>query len=94
MGRTHPTGPYFRSCVENITEEYEMPTIHELNERRAAAALSVQMLGMVNQPLDYAERLKLDARYKLAIDALMRAEQDYNVALALMPSEELLALAK
>jgi hypothetical protein len=71
-----------------------MPTIQELNERRAETALTVQMLGMVNQPLDYQERLKADARYRLALDANHRAESDYRMALAAMSSEELIALAQ
>lgn len=71
-----------------------MPTIQELNQRRAETALTVQMLGMVNQPLDYEERLKLDARYQLAMSAHQRAQIDYNVALAAMSSEDLIALAK
>ncbi len=71
-----------------------MPSIQELNERRAAAALTVQMLGTVNVPTDYDERLKLDARYRLAVDASQRAERDYQSALNAMSSDELLALAK
>lgn len=71
-----------------------MPTIQELNQRRAATSLNVQMLGMVNQPIDYEERLKLDARYKLALDAHQRAESDYRAAIAAMSSEDLIALAK
>lgn len=70
-----------------------MPTIRELNQRRSEAALWVKMLGMVNQPIDYEERLKLDARYRLAMDASQRAEREYNAALAAMSSEYLIALA-
>lgn len=70
-----------------------MPTIQELNERRAATSLAVKTLGLMNMPLDYSERLKLDARFRLALDAQQRAEQDYRTALAAMTSEELLALA-
>lgn len=71
-----------------------MATIQELNERRAGAALVVQTLGMVNVPMDYSERLKQDVRYKLALDASHRAEQDYHAAIDAMPSDDLLALAK
>lgn len=71
-----------------------MSSIQELNEKRAEAALLVQMLGMVNQPVEYSELLKLDARYRLAMDASARAESEYSAALASMTSEELLALAK
>lgn len=71
-----------------------MPTIHELNQRRAETAMVVQNLGMANQPVDYDDRLKADARYRLAMDANRRAEQDYSTALAAMSSEDLIALAK
>jgi hypothetical protein len=71
-----------------------MPNIEELNLRRAETALTLQMLGMVNQPIDHAERLKLDARYRLAKDANYRAEQDYSAALAALSTEDLIALTK
>lgn len=70
-----------------------MATIQELNEKRAATALVVQSLGMMNVSTDYAERLKQDARYRLARDANMLAERDYSDALAAMSSDELIALA-
>jgi hypothetical protein len=49
---------------------------------------------MMNVPLDYEERLKADARYRLAADANHSAESDYQNAINALSSEELLALAK
>lgn len=71
-----------------------MPDIRALNRRRAEAAAIVQTLGHANQPADLDERLKADARYRLAQDALSRAENEYQTALAVLSTEELAALAK
>ena len=40
--------------------------IHELNERRAKADLLMRCLGMANQPTNIEDRLKADARFRLA----------------------------
>lgn len=71
-----------------------MPTIAELNQRRAATSTHLQMLGMLNVPTDYAERLKQDAQYRLAQDAHYRAESEYQAALSAMTTDELIELAK
>ncbi len=66
--------------------------IYELNKRRAEAQAHVYYLGMMNQPVDPDKRIAADAAYRLATDALMRAEVDYQRALASMTTEELIAL--
>lgn len=67
--------------------------IHELNRRRAKAQSLVTNLGMMNAPSSDEDRLKADARYRLASDALRRAETDYAVAIGRLSTEQLLALA-
>lgn len=67
--------------------------IHELNEQRIRLEQYVQFLAMGNAyGLTPEQRLASSARYKLAEDALDRAEADYRRALADMTTAELVAL--
>jgi hypothetical protein len=68
--------------------------INELNQRRAEALEIYNALGLVNVPTDYAARVKLDARYRLAADAYCRTDDEYRKALNAMTTDELIALAK
>jgi len=71
-----------------------MSDINKLNQRRAEALEIYKTLGMANVPTDYSERVKQDARYRLALDAYWRAEGDYQKALDAMTTDELIAIAK
>lgn len=71
-----------------------MTDINELNSRRAKAALHVEILGYANQPSDLEDRLKADARYRLAEDAHQRAEREYQDAIARLSTDELIELTK
>ena len=71
-----------------------MTDIKDLNQRRAEALEIYNVLGMVNVPNDYSERIKLDAHYRLALDAYHRANDEYQKALDAMTTDELIALAK
>ena len=67
--------------------------LQKLNERRCAAQLRMNNLGVINVPTDADEKLKANARYRLAVDASMRAEQEYYSALYNTPTAELMAIA-
>jgi hypothetical protein len=71
-----------------------MSDIKDLNQRRAEALEIYNALSLVNVPTDYAARVKLDVRYRLALDAYRRAESDYQKALDAMTTDELIAIAK
>ena len=71
-----------------------MSDINKLNQRRAEALEIYNALGWANIPTDYTARVKLDARYRLALDAYRRAESDYQKALDAMTTDELIAIAK
>lgn len=66
--------------------------IHELARQRAAAEIVVQELGLMNTSPDYETRLKQDAAYRLARDALAKAQSDYSSAIANLSAAELSAL--
>ena len=67
--------------------------ILELNERRCQAQEHVHMLGMMNTPVDYDAKIAADARYKLAKDAWMRAEAEYQKELARLSTDALFGLS-
>lgn len=71
-----------------------MPTIQELNLIRTQLQQRVHYMGMSNMPTDPEERLRSSAAYQLAQDAWIRAEREYNAALASMSSDELYALVQ
>lgn len=71
-----------------------MTRLEELNERRAKAKLNADYLGLTNIHGVYGEeRIALDARYQLAMDAWLRAELDYRAELQKTPTGGLLRLA-
>ena len=70
-----------------------MTDIHALNERRAKARAHIEALQIMNVPEPPEERLKADARRRLAFDAWEAAEHDYAVAIRRLSTEELLLLA-
>jgi hypothetical protein len=71
-----------------------MATILELAEARAKAAQYVEGLRVMNVAgLTPEEQVASSARYRLAHDALMRAERDYGEAISALSTEELMALA-
>jgi hypothetical protein len=74
-------------------EAVTMATIHELNERRVQAQLRRNALAMMNTPTDAEEQIKAAARYRLACDAWIAAENEYYAAFSSLSSEELNALA-
>jgi hypothetical protein len=70
-----------------------MATIDELNERRARTYDHLTMLGMMNTSHDRDERIKQVAQYRLAKDAWMAAEREFNGAIGALSAAELEALA-
>ena len=68
--------------------------IHELNERRAKADLLMRCLGMANQSTNIEDRLKADARFRLALDVSQRANEDYQRAISALSTDELIVLTK
>lgn len=67
--------------------------IRELAERRAAAQLHFNALGMANSPTDVEGQLMASARYRLAWDAYQAAERDYNAAINKLSTDQLIALS-
>jgi hypothetical protein len=74
-------------------EAVTMATIHELNERRVQAQLRRDALAMMNTPTDAEEQLRAAARYRLAYDAWIAAENEYHAAIRSLSAEELSAIA-
>ena len=68
--------------------------IYDLARRRTEAQMYVAALGVRNTPTNYEDRIKTDIQYRLAMDALNRAEADYAAALSGLTSAELQALAQ
>ena len=66
--------------------------IHALNKRRSECWSVVQALQHVNTPVEYEDRIALDARARLAHDAWMAAERDYIQALSQLSTKELIDL--
>lgn len=72
-----------------------MTTLQELAERRAAAAAHYRNLGMMNAAgRTPEEQLAGDAAYRLAYDAMIRTETEYQDAVAKLSTEELVALSR
>lgn len=69
-------------------------TLQELNQRRCAARLKLNYMGASNAPIDADKRIQSDAQYILAKDFWLRAEEEYNRALAQTSTEQLMALAE
>lgn len=67
--------------------------IRALNERRTRCAARCASLGRMNMPSDPDERLAADAAYKLAQDAWLKAEQEYQRAISTLSAEEMKRLA-
>jgi hypothetical protein len=67
--------------------------ILELAQAKAQAENFVNMLGMVNTPTDLNERIASDARYRLAVDAAMKADAEYREAISNLTPGELQELA-
>ena len=70
-----------------------MTRLKELNIARLKAGALVESLGVMNTPTEYSDRLKASARYRLAHDAWIRAEQAYGAELAHTSTDVLTALA-
>jgi hypothetical protein len=68
--------------------------IQELAKRRAEAQDHVNALGMMGTPSDLAARVASDARYRLAQDALARADREYRAAINALTTEQLIDLSK
>ena len=71
-----------------------MSDIRELNEQRIRLGERARLLGMVNQANEPERRLAQDAQYRLVNDAWMKAESDYQRAIAGLSPAELEALAR
>ncbi len=72
-----------------------MTDIVKLAEASAAAARYYQLLGMQNTYGQTAEdRVASAARYRMAQDAWMKADQEYRDAVAKLSADELSAWAK
>ncbi len=69
-----------------------MTRLETLNIARIEAGNLVQALGVMNTPIKADDRLKADARYRLARESLRRAESDYQDELARTSNEELARL--
>lgn len=65
-----------------------------LAEKVAEAQLRVDSLGMANTPVDVTERIKMDARYKIAQANLESANKVYQECLNSKTPEELSTIAK
>lgn len=71
-----------------------MTDIVELARNRAAAAEVVRALGQVNAyGRTPEEQVAASARYRLAADALMKANQEYEDGIASMSADDLRKLA-
>lgn len=70
-----------------------MATINELNERRQRTYERLTTLGMMNTLHDPDEKLKQAASYRLAYEAWMAAEKEFNKAIAALSPAELETLA-
>jgi len=68
--------------------------IKRLAEQRAKAAHLVSCLMLLNTPTGYEERVAADARFKLAEDALDKADAKYREALSNVSASDLLLLAQ
>ena len=69
-------------------------TIQELAAQLAEAEFRVRMLGEMCQPTKYEDRLKADARFRLANDALDKARHEYGHVMSKMTASQLLELSK
>lgn len=67
--------------------------IRELNERRANSRLLMEALSMMNVPSDPEERLRADARYRLACDAYERTEREFQQAINALSTDDLVRLS-
>lgn len=70
-----------------------MANIRELNRKRIELGERAKLMGAVNSPTDPDERLASDARYRLINDAWMKAEAEYQRAIASLSPDDLAALA-
>lgn len=65
-----------------------------LGKKRAQAAIAVEALGMQNgYGMTVEEDLAARARYRLAQDALAKADADYRAAIKSLSADELAELA-
>lgn len=71
-----------------------MTELERLNLLRAECQQRLSYLAMMNMPSEPKERLQFDARYRLAQDALSRAETEYRLALGALSTVELIELTK
>ena len=69
-------------------------TIDELAIQLVEAEAVVAALGAMQAPLNYKERMKADARFRLATDAARIARQEYGDAICKMTAAELMQLSK
>lgn len=68
--------------------------IKQLAEKRAAASEYVLALGMMNAGNTLEERIARDAQYRLAQDALAKAESEYRNAMDKLSADDLTELVR
>lgn len=71
-----------------------MNNLLKLLKIREEARASHDYMGMINTSgLDYEELIKLSCKYKLALDAYIKADKEYQEAINSLSTDELMSIS-